>query len=95
MIRGGRVVLEVAEVAAALRFYIETLGMKLVSKSTLDAGEGFLLELRAGEVRSQNVVFTTKVPLAEARAIYENRGVVFDETGRFRDPDGNVLTLST
>ena len=55
MIRGGAVVVHVADVAVAVRFYIETLGMKLVEErpveSVIDAGEGFLLALRAGAAR--------------------------------------------
>lgn len=97
MIRGGAVVVEVAHVAQAVRFYIETLGMKLVeerpSESIIDAGEGFLLALRAGPGRIKGgIELRTKVPLAEAISIFEMRGVVF--TGaRFEDPDGNTFTL--
>jgi len=94
MIRGGLVTLQVASVEAALRFYIETLGMKLVADATLDAGDGFCLRLVEGPRRTDDITFHTKVPLAEAIAIYENRGVVFDAQGRFRDPDGNTLTLT-
>lgn len=97
MIRGGAVVVEVVDVAQAVRFYIETLGMKLVEERTgesiIDAGEGFLLALRAGPDRTKRgVELRTKVPLAEAISIFEMRGVVF--TGaRFEDPDGNAFTL--
>jgi catechol 2,3-dioxygenase-like lactoylglutathione lyase family enzyme len=97
MIRGGYVTLNVACVATAVRFYVETLGMKLVGErdgaAFLDAGEGFVLQLAEGTGRSSAVVFRTKVPLAEAIAIYTNRGVAFDGP-RFRDPDGNTLTLT-
>lgn len=97
MIRGGAVVLEVADVAQAVRFYIETLGMKLVEERTgesiIDAGEGFLLALRQGDARhTRGIELRAKVPLAEAISIFEMRGVVF--TGaRFADPDGNAFTL--
>lgn len=98
MIRGGAVVVHVADVASAVRFYIETLGMKLVEErpdeSVIDAGEGFLLALRAGAERlpGGSIELRTKIPLAQAIAIYENRGVVFTD-GRFADPDGNAFTL--
>lgn len=108
MIRGGVIVLEVADVSRAVRFYIETLGMKLVeekpplagreesgpAESVIDAGEGFLLALRAGPARlKQGIELRTKVPLAEAISIFEMRGVVFTGS-RFEDPDGNAFTLA-
>ena len=98
MIRGGAVVVRVADVASAVRFYIETLGMKLVEEhpgeSVIDAGEGFLLALRVGTTRLAGgaIELRSKVPLAQAIAIYENRGVVFTN-GQFADPDGNAFTL--
>jgi catechol 2,3-dioxygenase-like lactoylglutathione lyase family enzyme len=100
MIRGGYVTLQVSSVATAVRFYVETLGMKLVDERTgsafLDAGEGFVLQLAEGPSRTDAVTFHTKVPLDEAIAIYTNRGVVFQPgTSRFHDPDGNALTLTT
>ncbi|MBX3228376.1 MAG: VOC family protein [Labilithrix sp.] len=107
------VTLFVRDAKVAVRFYVETLGMKLVAErdgaATLDAGDGFLVELQNGalaKTRSEDgtpsprgeapvplVTFYPKVPLAEAIAIYENRGVVFDEDGRFADADGNALCL--
>lgn len=105
MIRGGAVVLAVKDVAHAVRFYVETLGMKLVRESAgdavIDAGEGFLIELREGASASTtSVVLYPKVPIDEAIAIYDNRGVVFttERSGstviaRFDDPDGNRLAL--
>ena len=98
MIAGGAVVVPVASVASAVRFYIETLGMKLVEErpdeSIIDAGEGFLLALRPGTARlaAGAVELRTKIPLAQAIAIYENRGVVFTN-GHFADPDGNAFRL--
>ena len=98
MICGGTVVVHVADVASAIRFYIETLGMKLVEErageSVIDAGEGFLLAVRIGtqRLRAGDIELRTKIPLAQAIAIYENRGVVFTD-GRFQDPDGNAFTL--
>ena len=105
MIRGGAVVVNTRDVESALRFYIETLGMKLVEEAAdgsaiIDAGEGFCIELRQGEAPSPSVVLYPKVPIAEAIAIYENRGVDFDvqrteraTVARFRDLDDNQLAL--
>lgn len=101
-------VFHVREVGRAVRFYVETLGMKLVREAPdgaaiIDAGEGFCLELRAGEPQTsgQAVTLHPKVPLADAVEILENRGVAFsfDEASggrraRFHDLDGNPLALS-
>jgi catechol 2,3-dioxygenase-like lactoylglutathione lyase family enzyme len=113
MIRGGLVTLFVRDVGLAVRFYVETLGMKLVEedgagRAVIDAGEGFRIGLRQASVKepgtrgafSPSVGLTPKVPIREAIAIYENRGVVFDvkdegsvTLAHFRDPDDNALYL--
>ena len=111
MIRGGLVTLFVRDVGSAVRFYVETLGMKLVEEggpgwAVIDAGDGFRIGLHKTEARASekeaapSVGLTTKVPLREAIAIYENRGIVFDvkdegpvTLAHFRDPDGNALYL--
>ncbi len=109
MIRGGAVVLNVSEVARAVRFYVETLGMKLVEEqadgtAVIDAGDGFHIALRRGDAPGTTpaaaVLLYPKVPIDEAIAIYENRGVTFAvERGsggvvaRFCDPDANSLSL--
>ena len=89
MIRGGLVTLNVSDTGRAVRFYVETLGMKLVEEAgggwaVIDAGEGFRIGLHEGgavEGRgayAPSVGFYPKVPIAEAISIYENRGVKFD-----------------
>jgi catechol 2,3-dioxygenase-like lactoylglutathione lyase family enzyme len=105
MIRGGAVVLRPVDVARAPRFYVETLGMKLVREApgsaTIDAGQGFQLELgQAAPEAAPPIVFYPKVPIDEAIAVYENRGVDFEVerkdrsvVARFHDPDGNALAL--
>lgn len=101
MIAGGCTSLGVRDVARAVRFYIETLGMKLVAErdetAVLDAGDGFLVALRLGPPAKLPLTFFAKVPLAEAVAIYENRGIAFRADGAafaFQDPDGNTLCLA-
>ena len=110
MIRGGLVTLFVHDVGRAVRFYVETLGMKLAEQApgwaVVDAGDGFRLGLHEGgavEGRgafAPTVGLSTKVPLGEAIAIRENRGLKFDVKddgpmmlAHFRDPDDNALYL--
>ena len=118
MIRGGLVTLFVRDVGLAVRFYVETLGMKLVEAggagwAVIDAGEGFRIGLQEMQTSAMDPVssgsrgaltpsigLTPKVPIREAIAIYENRGIVFDvkdegpiTLAHFRDPDDNALYL--
>lgn len=94
MIRGGLVTLFVADVGRAVRFYVETLGMKLVEEggrgwAVVDAGDGFRIGLHEAPssvvaasaspaAGATSIGFYPKVPIAEAVSIYENRGVTFD-----------------
>jgi catechol 2,3-dioxygenase-like lactoylglutathione lyase family enzyme len=52
MIAGGHVTLAVTDLGRAIRFYVETLGMKLVAQderaASIDAGEGFIIALMSG-----------------------------------------------
>lgn len=101
MIRGGLVRLPVADVGRAVRFYVETLGMKLVAEraddAVIDCGDGFSIELAktpGGEHKGAvSVGLRPKIPLAEAKAILENRGVAIDASNHFVDPDDNHLFL--
>ncbi len=99
MIRGGMVTLGVKDVGAAVRFYVETLGMKLVEESAgtavIDTGEGFRIALAAGDAKA-NVTLFAKLPMKEAVMILENRGVAVKTTSdgaTFTDPDGHAFTL--
>ena len=117
MIRGGLVTLFVRDVGGAVRFYVETLGMKLVEEggdgwAVIDAGDGFRIGLARAQASAKeaagggrgaftpSIRLTPKVPIREAIAIYENRGIVFDvkdegpvTLAHFRDPDDNALYL--
>jgi catechol 2,3-dioxygenase-like lactoylglutathione lyase family enzyme len=117
MIRGGLVTLFVRDVGRAVRFYVETLGMKLVEEggsswAVIDAGDGFRIGLHEAPAKeaggptvsrsafAPSIGLTPKVPIREAIAIYENRGVTFDvkdegpvTLAHFRDPDDNALYL--
>lgn len=111
MIAGGMVTLFVSDVGRAVRFYIETLGMKLAEDGAemaiVDAGDGFRIGLHArkgGPPAHANgapkVGLFPKMPIKDAIAILENRGVAFEvlsgegvTIANFRDPDGNVLYL--
>lgn len=112
MIRGGFVTLSVRDRDRAVRFYVETLGMKLVEEAPawalIDAGDGLRIGLSvapsedpSGPVAANRWIgLYPKIPLDEAIAILENRGVRFDvkEAGgrtsaHFCDPDGNALAV--
>jgi len=106
MIRGGMVTLDATDVGASVRFYVETLGMKLAEErpdgsAVIDAGDGFRIALRAGqhprgETDEVGLTLLVKVPLTDAIAIFENRGVAFERTATgvtFRDPAGNRISL--
>jgi catechol 2,3-dioxygenase-like lactoylglutathione lyase family enzyme len=118
MIRGGLVTLFVRDVDRAVRFYVETLGMKLVEEggkhwAVIDAGDGFRIGLHPSPPSppsptpeggrgafAPSIGFNAKVPIREAIAILENRGVRFDVTddgpvtlAHFKDPDDNALYL--
>ena len=105
MIRGGLVELPVADLATALRFYVETLGVKLVrapaeSSALLDLGEGFLVALvpsDSGVMRRASLGLRVD-DVDRAVALLENRGLVFRSEAHagtavstFSDPDGNTL----
>jgi catechol 2,3-dioxygenase-like lactoylglutathione lyase family enzyme len=109
MISGGIAMLFVTDVAKSTRFFVETLGMKLVQDggahwAAVDAGDGFVIGLHLGEPSTAEgapkVGLAPKVPIDDAIAILDNRGVRFEvrrEGGRviadFVDPDGNRLYL--
>jgi catechol 2,3-dioxygenase-like lactoylglutathione lyase family enzyme len=94
----------VADLGRSVRFFVETLGMKLVAEreggAEIDAGDGFVLALVAGTgVRGSGAVrigLGAKLPLDEAVAILENRGVLVTRAGgvaSFHDPDGHTFFL--
>jgi catechol 2,3-dioxygenase-like lactoylglutathione lyase family enzyme len=102
MLRGGKVVLSFRDASRGVRFFVETLGMKLVSQNgdeaVIDAGDGFVLAVVQGEPRggATRVGFGAKLPLDEAVAILENRGVVLRRTGdgaEFESPEGHAFFL--
>jgi catechol 2,3-dioxygenase-like lactoylglutathione lyase family enzyme len=109
MLRGGHVALVVGDVGTAVRFYVESLGLKLVEeregRAIVDAGDGFRIALSTTGARGPResgagITLYPKLPLDEALAIFENRGIDFvvetDGAFRraaFRDPDGNALAF--
>lgn len=89
----------------AVRFYVETMGMKLAAEDALgariDAGEGLRFQIvKDGPVLLSPLTLFARGDLDETRAIYENRGIVFtrEDAGtpryRFTDPEGNHLCLA-
>ena len=95
----------VGEVATAVRFWVETLGVKLVGLeggvATLDLGQGALLALVDKPKSAPRVALGLAVAdVARAVALLENRGIVFRTEGHagkaastFSDPEGNTLYL--
>jgi catechol 2,3-dioxygenase-like lactoylglutathione lyase family enzyme len=87
MIAGGHTVIYCADVATSVRFYIETLGMKLVKElgpdlMFLDAGGGFEIALHKATATQKcgqktHVGFCARGDFDETVGIYENRGIVF------------------
>jgi catechol 2,3-dioxygenase-like lactoylglutathione lyase family enzyme len=90
MIAGGNVTLCVADLGRALRFYVETLGMKLIEESpgwaVVDAGDGFRIGLRVAKKdavapsasQPTSVGLRVKGLFDDALAILENRGIAFE-----------------
>jgi catechol 2,3-dioxygenase-like lactoylglutathione lyase family enzyme len=108
MISGGHVVLGCADLNKAVRFYVETLGMKLVDDThaaagtmTLDAGDGFRLVLQTGAGRIAGCVgLEARGDFDTTVTVYANRGIAFAENSDsvvrradFTDPEGNALYL--
>lgn len=99
MIESGRVRLSVADVERSLRFYVETLGVKLVTSGNgaarVDLGNGFEVDLVAGSgTGPAALALTLRGDFDEAVATYENRGLAIERHGTHAectDPDGNVL----
>jgi catechol 2,3-dioxygenase-like lactoylglutathione lyase family enzyme len=91
MMAGGHVTLAVTDLGRAIRFYVETLGMKLVAQDartgSIDAGDGFLIVLLTGRrPETQKPPFAEAVPdamvglhvkgtIEDVVAVLENRGV--------------------
>jgi|GEM_PF-3780205 len=112
MIQGGRITLFTHDTSSLVRFYVETLGLKLLvlensASFTVDAGCGFTLEFRQSPTVSSPlqtdapaIGLGVKIPLSEAIAVYENRGINFaveqtagGDRAHFRDPDNHALYL--
>jgi catechol 2,3-dioxygenase-like lactoylglutathione lyase family enzyme len=108
VISGGHTVLYCADVSRSVRFYIETLGLKLVADlgkglAILDAGDGFRVALHEGfqsDGRKSGVGFQVRGDFETAVTVYANRGIQFTDKSSaranlayFADPDGNELHL--
>ena len=101
MIESGRVRLSVSDVERSLRFYVETLGVKLVTSDNggarVDLGGGFEVDLVADAGSGASpaaLALTLRGDFAEAVATYENRGLAIERHDTYAectDPDGNVL----
>ena len=97
MIDGGRVRVPVSDVERSLRFYIETLGVKLVASGVasarVDLGGGFEIDLVSGQGHV-TLVLLLRNDFDEAVRTYENRGLAITRGASFAectDPDGHTL----
>jgi catechol-2,3-dioxygenase len=92
MIAGGNVTTVVTDLGRAIRFYTETLGMKLVTESVgwaeIDAGDGFIIGLHPAKVGAPKAAAHTgqspvsvglrvKGQLGDVVSVLENRGITF------------------
>ena len=90
MIAGGNATVYVSDMDRAVRFYVETLGFKLVVRhedhwAEVDAGGGLILGLhpasphapKPGTSGSISIGLAVNAPIAEVVAVLSNRGVVF------------------
>lgn len=90
MIESGMVLLHTADLARSARFFIETMGFKLVEQTgphwaIIDAGGGLRLALHskvegAAAKAASNAIaigFKVRSDFDAALAVYENRGVKF------------------
>jgi catechol 2,3-dioxygenase-like lactoylglutathione lyase family enzyme len=111
MIEGGRTTLFVSDLKRSVRFWTESVGLELVeadaTSAIVDAGNGFRIELCAGQRPSSYCspcirLYSTTHDEEIATSTFEKRGVGFDLItlardgtwmARFLDPDDNVAFL--
>jgi catechol 2,3-dioxygenase-like lactoylglutathione lyase family enzyme len=90
MIESGFVTLYTADMRRALKFFVETLGLKLTGlagdeSAVVDAGGGLRLALVPAIARSpgadspvgMSIALEVRGDFDVARAVYENRGIAF------------------
>ena len=89
LITGGLPTIYVSDMDASVRFYTDTLGLKLLERygnhwASVDGGHGLTIGLHpasaenpAGRVGSISIGFQTSAPITEAVATLKGRGVVF------------------
>jgi len=89
IISGGMPTIFVGDMDAAVRFYTEALGLKLLERygnhwASIDCGHGLTIGLHpasaqnpAGRVGSMTIGFHASEPIREAVAHLKKRGVVF------------------
>jgi catechol 2,3-dioxygenase-like lactoylglutathione lyase family enzyme len=104
MFRGGHLRVPVSDLPRAVRFYVETLGMKLVSDAkdapVFDAGDGLMLCLSrshgAPNPTQPLAALVVKGELPSSLLVLENRGIAIakqDGHVRLSDSEGNVYEL--
>jgi catechol 2,3-dioxygenase-like lactoylglutathione lyase family enzyme len=105
MIRGGLVTLFVRDVGTAVRFYVETLGMKLVEEggatwAVIDAGEGFRIGLSQASAQASaqepgsRAAFTPSIGLTPKVPIREAISIYENRGVVFDVKDDGPVTLA-
>jgi|GEM_PF-6072734 len=94
--------LSVGDLGREVRFFVETLGAKLVDlqgdRALIDVGDDFVVTLTTDAGQTTPITFFARGDFEETLGVYENRGIAFtredDGAASFVDRDGNRLRIA-
>jgi catechol 2,3-dioxygenase-like lactoylglutathione lyase family enzyme len=98
----GAPTLSVGDLGREVRFFVETLGAKLVDlagdQAQIDLGDDFVVTLTTATGKTTPITFFARGDFEETLSVYENRGIAFTREGAeaasFVDRDGNRLRIA-